>query len=90
MDNNIILGGMAAVPFITAILQMFKGWVPTKALPFLAVVIGVAWNVGLTVGTDEFSRSTIFLGIVVGLAASGLYSASKVSVEGVVDRLNWH
>ncbi len=89
MDDNIVFGGMAAVPIITALLQMFKGWVPNKALPFLAIVVGVGWNVGLTVGTDEFSRTTIFLGIVVGLAASGLYSASKATVEEVTDRIGW-
>lgn len=89
MDNNIILGGMAAVPIITALLQAVKGWVPSKSLPFCAILIGTVWNVGLTVGTDEFTRSTIFLGIVIGLAASGLYSASRTTAEGVADRINW-
>lgn len=87
--NDVVLGGMVAVPIITAALQLFKGWLPTKLLPFMAVVIGVAWNVGLTIGTDEFSRSTVFLGIVVGLAASGLYSAARVTTEGISDRISW-
>lgn len=89
MDDNILLGGMASAPFITAALQMFKGWIPNRALPFLAIVLGIAWNVGLTAGTDEFSRSTIFLGIIVGLAASGLYSAIRVTAEGVADKIDW-
>lgn len=89
MDDNIVLGGMAAVPIITALLQMFRGWIPNRALPFLALLLGTGWNVGLTVGTDEFSRYTIFLGIVVGLAASGLYSATKTAVEEVTDRISW-
>jgi len=89
MDDNIVLGGMAAVPIITALLQIVKDWVPNKVLPFAAIVVGVVWNVGLTVGTDEFARSTIFLGIIVGLAASGLYSAGRVAAEEVTDRINW-
>lgn len=89
MTDEVVFGGMAAVPFITALLQMFKGWVPTKFLPFLALILGVGWNVGLTVGTDEFSRTTIFLGLVVGLAASGLYSAAKATAEEVTDRISW-
>lgn len=46
------------------------------------------WNVGLTVGTHEWSRITPFLGIVVGLAASGLYSTGRVAKEEAVERFD--
>lgn len=79
--DNVILGGLAATPVITALLQVAKQWIPERTWPLAAMALGVAWNVGLTLGTDEFTRTTVFLGIVVGLAASGLYSATK-SVRG--------
>jgi len=78
MNENITLGGMAAVPFIVAILQAVKLLgLPARVVPFAAMLIGVAWNVGLTAGTGEFDRTSIFLGLIVGLAASGLYSAAR-------------
>lgn len=88
VDDEIVFGGMAAVPIITALLQMVKPWVPIRAVPLIAVGVGVTWNVGLTVGTDEWSRTTIFLGIVVGLAASGLYSAGRVAKEGMTEHFD--
>ena len=82
MDDNVLLGGMAAVPVITALLQVVKPVLPVRLLPLAAVALGVGWNVGLTVGTDEFSRATIFVGVLVGLAASGLYSAGRSLLVG--------
>lgn len=88
MEENVILGGMAAVPFITAALQAVKrlSFITTEMTPFIAVLLGVAWNVSLTVGTEEFTRADIFLGIVIGLAASGLYSAGSTVVGEVRER----
>ncbi len=88
MDENVVLGGMAAIPFIVAIVGGLKSFVPPRTVPFVAMVIGVIWNVGLTVGTDEFSREDIFLGMVIGLAASGLYSAGTSVVDEIQDRRN--
>lgn len=90
MDDNVILGGMAAVPVITAMLEATKRWsfVTAAMTPFLAMVLGVAWNVSLTVGTEEFSRTDILLGLIIGLAASGLYSAGSVVVDEVRERRN--
>lgn len=78
MDTqNVVLVGMAAVPVITGILQAVKVYIPEKLWPFAAMGIGIAWNVGLTAGTDEFDRTAIFAGVVIGLAASGFYSAVR-------------
>ncbi len=87
MEEDVVLVGMAAVPVITGILQAVKSFVPARFLPFAAMSIGVVWNVGLTAGTDEFARSTIFLGVVIGLAASGLYSAGRTVVEEASGRM---
>jgi len=81
MDDTIVLGGLAATPIITALLQVAKPLLPARFLPFVAIVLGVGWQVALTLGTDEWSRSTVLLGVIVGLAASGLYSAGRVVVE---------
>lgn len=87
MEEDVVLVGMAAVPIITAIMQAVKIFLPDKAIPFAAMATGVAWNVGLTVGTDEWDRTVIFLGLVIGLAASGLYSAGRVVVSEANERL---
>ena len=87
MEENVTLAGMAAVPIITAALQAVKPFLPKRVLPFVAMVMGVAWNVGLTAGTDEFDRTTIFLGIMIGLAASGLYSAGRAVVDETRGRM---
>ncbi len=76
VEDEVILIGMAAAPVITALLQVVKPYVKDVRLyPVIAVALGVGWNVGFTVGTDDFSRVTVFLGILVGLSAAGIYSA---------------
>jgi len=81
MDNTIVLGGLAAVPIITALLQVLKPLIPAtwvaRLTPAAAVAIGVGWNVGLAASTGELNGTTPFLGVVVGLAAAGLYSAAR-------------
>jgi len=70
---------------ITAIVQVLKPVLPTRFEPLVSLLFGVIWNVGFTVGTDEFGRATVFLGIVTGLAASGLYSGIQ-SVRTIATR----
>ena len=89
VDTSTVVLGLAAAPFITALLQMLKPFVKDARLyPLMAIAVGVLWNVGFTVGTDEFSRATVFLGLAAGLSASGLYSAVAPGVELARDRLN--
>lgn len=88
MEENITLVGMSAVPVITGFLQAVKGVIPDKLVPFAAMATGVVWNVGLTAGTDEFDRTAIFLGLVIGLAASGLYSGGKTAITEARERLS--
>jgi hypothetical protein len=88
MEENITLTGMAAVPFIVAILQPIKALIPDRFVPFAAMVIGVGWNVGLTAGTGEFDRTAIFLGAVIGLAAVGLYSGGRAVRDEIAERVS--
>ncbi len=83
MDETTILYGIGAAPIITALIQPLKRWIPGDLIVYVAVAAGVAWNVGLSYGTDEFTRATIFLGIITGLAAAGVYNAAGNIVERV-------
>lgn len=80
MEENVVLIGLAGTPAIIGILQAiklaFKPILPDRVMPLLAIVIGVVWNVALTIGTEEFDRTTVAMGAIVGLAAVGLYSAA--------------
>lgn len=79
MEENVVLIGLAGTPAIIGILQAiklaFKPILPDRVMPLLAIVVGVIWNVALTIGTEEFDRTTIALGVIVGLAAVGMYSS---------------
>ncbi|KKN03983.1 hypothetical protein LCGC14_1102170 [marine sediment metagenome] len=78
VEEEVIFIGMAAAPIITAMVQVIKPFVKDPRLyPIIAAVLGVGWNVGFTIGTDDFSRATIFLGLMVGLSAAGIYSAGS-------------
>ena len=87
MNDTTILLGVAAAPVITAIVQVLKPVLPARFEPLASLLFGVIWNVGFTVGTYEFGRVTVFLGIVTGLAASGLYSGLQ-SVRSLAARTN--
>jgi len=88
VEDSIALGGMAAIPIITAVLQAAKGFIPMRALPLAAIAIGIVWNVSLTVGTDEFTRLDILRGVVYGLAASGFYSITRTGVDAARNIVN--
>lgn len=80
MEENVVLVGLAGTPAIIGILQAiklaFRPILPDRVVPLLAIIVGVIWNVVLTVGTEEFDRTTIAMGVIVGLAAVGMYSAA--------------
>lgn len=78
MDNASLLFGLAAVPVIVALVQLFKPFVADDRFwPLIAVVCGVAWNVVVGYITGENLAVSGLTGVVVGLAASGLYSTGR-------------
>jgi hypothetical protein len=82
--SGITLGAAAAVPIITALVQLFKmtGWVQDKYAPFVAIGAGVF--VSFLLGNERNDWGTIILsGILFGLAASGLYSGIKTSSNAI-------
>lgn len=63
------------VAVVVAFVQMAKGMgVPVKYAPLLAVILGVGFMAGRNTAYDF---ETVFNGMIVGLAASGLYSGAK-------------
>ncbi len=78
MDNTTLLFGLAAVPVIVALVQVFKAFVAdARFWPLIAILVGVAWNVAVGYITQQDLAVAGLTGIVVGLAASGLYSVGK-------------
>lgn len=83
MDNTSLLFGLAAVPVIVALVQLFKPFVADgRYWPLIAVVCGVAWNVAVGYITAENLAVSGLTGVVVGLAASGLYSTTATINRG--------
>lgn len=72
-----MLTGLAAAPIITALVAAIGSAMPAlprRAYPLLAVGIGVSWNVGASAALGELTWLAPIVGVVAGLAASGLYS----------------
>lgn len=84
ITSIVALGG---VPLILGLVQLFKPFITdTRLYPLLAVGFGLAinliagWALGASVSSDWITA--LFNGIIAGLAASGLYSASSTMKEG--------
>ena len=71
------------IPLTMIITQLLKGYVPTKYVPFLAVLIGLLAGLGYGAyyGGDLFAQA--FNGLVYGASASGIYDigASQIKEE---------
>lgn len=77
--------GLGAVPVITGLVQVAKPWITTddeRWKPVMALAMGVAWNVGVALAMSASLPLAVVQGVVVGLAASGLYSADKTRRGG--------
>jgi hypothetical protein len=77
MDDSAIVTGIAAAPIITALVAAIGAATPAlprRVYPLLAVGIGVAWNVASTAALGQLTWLAPIIGVVAGLAASGLYS----------------
>ena len=71
------------IPLTMIITQLLKGYVPSKYVPFLAVLIGLVAGLayGAYYGGDLFAQA--FEGLVYGASASGIYDigASQINKE---------
>ena len=70
--------GLAGVPLIAALVQVAKAWVADKRwYPVLAMAMGLGLNVGIAWARAGDMPTAVVLGLVTGLAASGLFNAQK-------------
>ncbi|WP_201763481.1 hypothetical protein [Chengkuizengella marina] len=71
---------IAIVPIIVALVQLAKQLgLGAKLLPVLSLALGVATGIFYVAPSDP--KQAILVGIVMGLAASGLWSGSKNIVQ---------
>lgn len=66
------------VAVITGVTQVAKQFVPKKFMPIVSLVLGVGAGLGFV---DGSIREQIFLGIAMGLSASGFFSMAKIPVK---------
>jgi hypothetical protein len=72
--------GLAGVPLIVALVELLKRTFPQiepRWYPLAAVLWGEALNLGLATMLGQDWRTALILGLVSGLAASGIYSGGK-------------
>lgn len=78
MENTSLLFGLAAVPVIVALVQVAKNFVEdARYWPLIAIAVGVLWNVAVASITNQPLALAGLTGVVVGLAAAGLYDIRK-------------
>ncbi|MDO8689655.1 MAG: hypothetical protein Q7R39_06540 [Dehalococcoidia bacterium] len=70
--------GLAGIPLIAALVQVAKSWVDEERYyPALAIALGLILNLGIALARGADVPTAVILGVVAGLAASGLYSQGK-------------
>lgn len=69
---------IAIVPVVIGVVASFKGLgLPSRFAPLTSILVGI----GLVALTGVVWQAIIAQGIIAGLAASGLYSGAKATVE---------
>lgn len=76
--GTLTIAGVGAVPFVLAIVEVFKHvGLPTRLAPLLSLLVGAA----LTGALHGFTVDAILTGLVVGLSASGLWSGTRTLIR---------
>lgn len=77
--------GLAGAPLVVALTALIKtAWpeLPDRWWPILSVVWGIALNEALAYLLGTRYDVAALVGVVTGLAASGLYSGGRTMVKG--------
>lgn len=70
--------GLAAVPVIIGLVEVCKRWIADdRYYPLIALFLGIAINAAIAYQTAGDYLLATMVGIVAGLASSGLYSGQK-------------
>ncbi|MBM7582163.1 L-cystine uptake protein TcyP (sodium:dicarboxylate symporter family) [Caldicoprobacter guelmensis] len=73
---------IAIIPLIVGIVELLKQiGLPSKFAALVSVLLGIA--IGVVYLSPDDIKKGILVGLALGLAASGLYSGTKSTVEGV-------
>lgn len=93
METELIgVGGLAGAGIVLALVEVLRRTVGERIItdrftPALSIAIAIGWNSALRLdaaGVEETTWfGTVLLGVLTGLAASGLYSGGKAVTEGM-------
>lgn len=72
--TNFTLQAAVIIPIVTAVVQALKFWVKDKYAPFVAMVVGIGITFLFAHDALADLSGNIMVGILFGLASSGLYS----------------
>jgi hypothetical protein len=72
------VANLALVPVVVGLVQVVKGFINSKYAPLCSLVFGIGVS---SVFPDSTVAETVLSGIVIGLAASGLYSGTKTLAQ---------
>lgn len=81
--SNFTMQSAVIIPIITAVVQAFKFWINDKFAPFIAMVVGIGITFLFTHDALANLSGTILLGLLFGLAASGLYSGLRTTTAAI-------
>lgn len=77
--------GLGGIPVIVALVQIAKAFVlDDRFHPLLSLAFGIVWNTTLALAMgavlpEQIARAAL-IGVVLGLAASGLYSGGRAAL----------
>ncbi len=82
--DEITVYGIALVPVVTGMVQLLKmSGLPKKYTPISSLMLGILSGYYYLAPDDP--PKAIFMGIIVGLSAVGLYSGTKNTMQGIRD-----
>lgn len=78
--NNAVLVAAILAPITTGIIEVVKQTlnIDNQYLPILSLLVGILIAVLIAIGTGQDIVQFVLVGIVGGLAASGLYDQVKI------------
>jgi hypothetical protein len=84
--TNFSMQAAVIIPIITAVVQALKFWVNEKYSPFVSMLVGIGITFLFTHDALRDLSGTILLGLLFGLAASGLYSGLVTTKAAIKER----
>ena len=81
---DLVIYGVSVVVVLMGVVELLKQLgLPSKYGGITAVGLGIAISVGYSLFADSLLFQAVITGLALGLTASGLYSTTKNTLEGV-------